>query len=84
MEGYQAKGLKDDKKRGGYQIITRNSKYDSSPICRYWEEGAEAADIDNCIGSTEAKGKKSQCESSGFWTWETVMREKLCWVGGTG
>lgn len=39
-----------------YQIITRNSKYDSIiSICRYIEEGAE--DRDNCIGSTETKGK---------------------------
>jgi len=57
--------LKDKKKKGKgeeyiylfvYQIITRNSKYGSIiSICRYIEEGAE--DRDNCIGSTETKGK---------------------------
>lgn len=38
-----------------YQIITRNSKNDSSPICRYREEGAQVADM----GSTENKRAKS-------------------------
>jgi len=60
---YCKQGLKIRKKEGKgaeclfiYQIITRNSKYDSIiSICRYIEEGAE--DRDNCIGSTETKGK---------------------------
>lgn len=38
-----------------HQIITRNSKNDSSPICRYREEGAQVADM----GSTENKRAKS-------------------------
>lgn len=43
-------------------MITRNSKYDSisSPICRYWEEGAEeAADVDNCIETQKQKAEKA-------------------------
>lgn len=45
----ERKGVKGGK--GGYQIITRNSKYDSisTPILELKEEGAEEAeDIDNC------------------------------------
>lgn len=46
-----------------YQMITRNSKYDSissSPIYRWLEEGAEAAaDVDNCIRTQKQKAKKA-------------------------
>lgn len=63
-----------------YQIITRNSKYDSSPICRYWEEGAEVADIDNSIGSTENKRRKKP-----MWWWlldYCLERDRKTVLGG--
>jgi hypothetical protein len=70
-----------------HQIITRNSKNDSSPICRYREEGAQVADM----GSTENKRaksfkekKKSQCSGGGGCFWSVLERERLFLVEGTG
>lgn len=82
-EGKRVLRVEREKEYIIYQIITSNSKYDSTPICRYREEGVEGGDIDNCIGSTETKGEKSQC-GSGFWTCLERERERVCWVEGTG
>lgn len=73
--------------RGINQIITRNSKYDSSPICRYWEEGVEAGDIDNCIASTENKRQEKPMLLVAFGL-ERVLRdrdrERVCVCVGWG
>lgn len=68
-----------------HQIITRNSKNDSSPICRYREEGAQVADM----GSTENKRAKSFKEKKKkkpmqWWWWLLLVcfRERKTVFGG--
>lgn len=79
-KGRRERGSKRCEEKEGYQIITRNSKYDSSPICSS-EKREQEQQTYNCIASTETKGRKSQCGSALLALRE---RERLCWVGGTG
>lgn len=77
-KGRRERGSKRCEEKEGYQIITRNSKYDSSPICSS-EKREQEQQTYNCIASTETKGRKSQCGSALLALRE---RERLCWVGG--
>lgn len=83
----ERKGSKKTQKMRRKERVSNNNKKFKVwflPHLQFWEEEAEeAADIDNCLGSTEKqKAKKANVGSALFDHRE--RKRRLCWVGGTG